>query len=170
MTRPALTSQPVDEANDTRKELTNTGNDKAQSHNSQNTIEQRLMTNNQLNLDVNADTAVVSSDLWSATYCEVVQKLGDQIDIATLEGKNVAQLFRELKDIEKEATHESAFLRGLRYLRSIKVPLERFKFVLDTASPLTSIEPTATTVFGLVRSVTVVSSVQKSDSFLQRLA
>lgn len=170
MTRLALTSQPVDEANDTQKELTNTGNDEAQSHNSQNTIEQRLMTNNQLNLDVNVDTAVVSSDLWSAAYCEAVQKLGDQIDIATLEGKNVVQLFRELKDIEKEATHKSAFLRGLRYLCSIKVSLEKFKFVLDTASPLASIEPTATTVFGLVRSMTVVSSVHKSDSFLQRLA
>ena len=112
-----------------------------------------MTTNNQLN----ADTAVVSSDLWSAAYREAVQNLGDQIDIATLEGKNVAQLFRELEDIEKEATHESAFLRGVRYLRSIKIPLERFKFVLDTASPLTSIEPTAATVFGLVRSVTVVS-------------
>ena len=67
------------------------------------------------------------------------------------------QLFRELKDIEKEATHESAFLRGVRYLHSIKIPLERFKFVLDTASPLTSIEPTAAMVFGLVRSMTVVS-------------
>ena len=67
------------------------------------------------------------------------------------------QLFRELKDIEKEVTHKSAFLRGVRYLRSIKIPLERFKFVLDTVSPLTSIEPTAAMVFGLVRSMTVVS-------------
>ena len=116
-----------------------------------------MTTNNQLN----ADTAVVSSDLWSAAYREAVQNLGDQIDIATLEGKNVAQLFRELEDIEKEATHESAFLRGARYLRSIKGPLERCKLVLDLASPLTGIEPTAATVFGLVRSVTVVSSVHK---------
>ena len=102
-------------------------------------------------------SAVVSSDLWSAAYREAVQNLGKDIDVAILEGKHVAQLFRELEEIDKEAAHESAFLRGVRYLRHIQVPLERFKLALDLASPLTSLEPTATTVFGVVRSVTAVS-------------
>ena len=100
---------------------------------------------------------VVSSDLWSAAYREAVHSFGNDIDVAILKGKHLAQLFRELEEIDKEATQESAFLRGVRYLHSIQVPLERFKLALDLASPLTSVEPTATTVFGVVRSVTAVS-------------
>ena len=108
-------------------------------------------------LDDNIGSVVVSSDLWSAAYHEAVHNLGKDIDVAILKGKNVAQLFRELEDIDKDATQESAFLRGVKYLHSIQVPLERFKLALDLASPLTSFEPTATTVFGVVRSVTAVS-------------
>ena len=100
---------------------------------------------------------VVSSDLWSAAYREAVYSFGNDIDVAILKGKHLAQLFRELEEIDKEAAQESAFLRGVRYLHSIQVPLERFKLALDLASPLTSVEPTATTVFGVVRSVTAVS-------------
>ena len=101
---------------------------------------------------------VVTSDLWSAAFREAVDSLGKDIDVAILEGKNVEQLFRDLEEIDKEATQESAFLRGVKYLHSIQVPLERFKLALDLASPLTSIEPTVTTVFGVLRSVTAVSS------------
>jgi hypothetical protein len=101
---------------------------------------------------------VVTSDLWSAAFREAVDSLGKDIDVAILKGKNVEQLFRDLEEIDKEATQESAFLRGVKYLHSIQVPLERFKLALDLASPLTSLEPTVTTVFGVVRSVTAVSS------------
>jgi hypothetical protein len=99
----------------------------------------------------------VSSDLWSAAYREAVERLGEDLDVAILQGKNAAQLFKELEAIEKDATQESAFLRGVEYLRSIQVPLERFKLALDLASPLTSIEPATSTVFGVVRSVSAVS-------------
>lgn len=55
---------------------------------------------------------IVSSDLWSAAFREAIKNLRDEIDVATLEGKHVAQPFKELKEIEKEKTHESAFLRA----------------------------------------------------------
>ena len=69
----------------------------------------------------------------------------------------MAHLFKELEDIDKEATEESAFLRGVEYLRSLQVPLERFKLALDLASPLTSIDPSSRAVFGVVSGVTAVS-------------
>lgn len=108
-------------------------------------------------LDDDIGSVVVSSDLWSAAYREAVHSFGNDIDVAILKGKHLAQLFRELEEIDKDATQESAFLRGVRYLHSIQVPLERFKLALDLASPLTSVEPTATTVFGVVRSVTAIA-------------
>ncbi|KAG2002730.1 hypothetical protein GB937_009603 [Aspergillus fischeri] len=52
---------------------------------------------------------------------------------------------------------ESAFNRGLQYLRSLQVPLETFKLLLDLMSPLASIEPTATTVVGLLKGVTAIA-------------
>lgn len=103
-----------------------------------------------------------SPDLWSAAYREAVENLGEELDIAILERKNVAQLFRELEEIGEEATHESAFLRGVKCLRSLQAPLERFKLALDLASPLTNLEPTVTTAFGVIKSVTVVSFVHNS--------
>lgn len=114
-------------------------------------------TTDRSTLDDDIGSVVVSSDLWSAAYREAVHSFGNDIDVAILKGKNLAQLFRELEEIDKDATQDSAFLRGVRYLHSIQVPLERFKLALDLASPLTSVEPTATTVFGVVRSVTAVS-------------
>ncbi|KFH40613.1 Vegetative incompatibility protein HET-E-like protein [Hapsidospora chrysogenum ATCC 11550] len=106
------------------------------------------------NLDSNG---IVPSDLWSAAYCEAIDRLGEDIDLAILQGKNVAQLFRALEGTEKEATQETAFLRGVSYLRSIQVPLERFKLALDLASPLTSLEPTTSTVTGVVRNVSAIA-------------
>ncbi|KAI6778961.1 Vegetative incompatibility protein HET-E-like protein [Emericellopsis cladophorae] len=97
------------------------------------------------------------SDLWSAAYREAIARLGEDIDVGILQGKKVAQLFEQLEEADKEATQESIFLRGVEYLRSIQVPLEKFKLALDLASPLTSIEPTASTVFGVVRSVSAIA-------------
>ena len=99
----------------------------------------------------------VSTDLWSAAYREAIDSLGEDIDVAILMGSNAAQLFKELEKIEKDTTQESAFLRGVAYLHSIQVPLERFKLALDLATPLSKLDPTATTVFGVVSSVTAVS-------------
>ena len=113
---------------------------------------------NHSTLSVDIDLVIVSSDLWSAAYREAVDSFGKGINVAIFKGENVAQLFRQLEEVDKEATQESAFLRGVRYLHSLQVPLERFKLALDLATPLTNIEPTAATVFGVVRSVTAVSS------------
>jgi hypothetical protein len=109
-------------------------------------------------LGVDIDVVVASSDIWSTAYREAVNNLGKDINGAILKGENVAQLFRQLEEIDKEASQESVFLRGVRYLHSLQVPLERLKLALDLATPLTNIEPTAATVFTVIRSVTAVSS------------
>ena len=122
---------------------------------------------NQITSDNDLGSGVVSSDLWSAAYREAVFSLGKDIDVAILKGEHVAQLFKGLEDMDKGATQETAFARGVKYLRSIQVPLERFKLALDLSSPLTSIEPTAATVFGVLRSVTAVSFFSQRSCALQ---
>lgn len=97
------------------------------------------------------------SDLWSAAYRDAVINFGKGVNVAILKGENVAELFKQLEKLEKDATQESAFLRGVKYLQSLQVPLERFKLALDLASPLTSMEPTTATVCGVVKGVTAVS-------------
>ena len=119
-------------------------------------LEPRAIDRSTLDDDVGNED--VTSDLWTAAFREAVNSLGTDIDVAILKGKNVEQLFRELVATNEEATQESVFLRGMNYLRSIQVPLERFKLVLDLASPLAYCEPTATMVFGVVKGVTAVSS------------
>lgn len=108
-------------------------------------------------LETNTGDSIVSSDLWSAAYREAVESLGKDIDVAIFVGSSAAQLFVELESIDKGTTQKSAFLRGVAYLRSIQVPLERFKLALDLASPLSNLDPAASTVIGVVRSVTAVS-------------
>ncbi len=137
------------------------GDDRAQIRNDQSALhasDLEQVSIDQSTLDDDIGIGVVSSDLWSVAFREAVDSFGKDIDVAILKGKNVEQLFRELVEIDKEATQESVFLRGVRYLHSIQVPLERFKLALDLASPLTGLEPTVKTVFGVVTSVTVVSS------------
>lgn len=153
---------PLNQAKDIIGESINNKNEDTQSD--QRTlhlnISERNFTTDQSALRNSVASAIGSSDLWSAAYREAVESF-KEMDIAVLEGQSVAQLFQSLEDIEKEATHESAFSRGVKYLRSIQVPLERFKLALDLASPLANIEPTATTVVGVVRSVTAVSSIHR---------
>lgn len=100
---------------------------------------------------------IVTPDIWSAAYREAVDSLGDGMDIEALKGKDIAQLFKELEDTQSEVASKSAFSKGVRYLQTLQVPLERFKQVLDLASPLASLEPTAATVVGVVRCMTTVS-------------
>lgn len=106
---------------------------------------------------VDDDDVDLTSDLWSAAYREAVKSLGQDINSAILKGENVAELFKQLEDIDNETTNDSAYLRGVNRLKSIKKPLERFKQVLDMAAPFASIDPTASTVVGVVRGVTAVS-------------
>lgn len=97
-----------------------------------------------------------SDDLWSAAFREAVEEIQNHTDISLLEGQNIAQLFEKLEQIDEQAIQEDAFLRGVKYLRSIHVPLENFKLALDLATPLAALEPTTMTVFGVVKSVTAV--------------
>lgn len=115
---------------------------------------ERSLTTKRLSNGTSSITA--SPDIWSAAFREAVESLGEEIDFIALRGKNIIQLFRDLEDIGKKETHDSAFLRGVKYLQSLQVPLETFKLALDLASPLSSLEPTAATVVGVVRSVTAV--------------
>ncbi len=112
---------------------------------------------------VDTEVTDISQDLWSAAYREAVESLGEDVNSAILKGASVADLFHQLEQIEKDTSDESIFLRGVRYLQSLQVPLERFKLALDLASPLTSIEPTTATVFGVVKSATAVSSNPAAD-------
>jgi hypothetical protein len=114
------------------------------------------------NHGVHVIVVIVSSDIWSIASREPVESLGKDIDVAILKGQNVAQAFRQLEEIDKEANQESVSLRGVKYLKSLQVPLEKFKLVLDVASPLTYIEPTAIIVFGVARSVTAASSFHRN--------
>lgn len=107
------------------------------------------------------DVEVAPSDLWSKAYREAVQSMGQDVDVAILKGENIAQLFKELEKVDKDATEESVFLRGVRYLHSIQVPLERFKLALDLTAPLTAHENTTSTVFGVIKGVTAVSIAAK---------
>ncbi|KAG4282239.1 hypothetical protein FPRO04_13360 [Fusarium proliferatum] len=110
------------------------------------------------------EVAVTPSDLWSKAYEEAVQNMGQDVDVAILKGESIAQLFKDLEGVDKDATNESVFLRGVRYLSSIQVPLERFKLALDLTTPLTALEPTTSTVFGVIRGVTAVAiSISTAD-------
>jgi hypothetical protein len=99
------------------------------------------------------EVEIAPLDLWSKAYREAVQSMGQDVDVAVLKGENIAQLFKEPEEVDKDATNESAFLRGVRYLSSIQVPLERFKLALDLTEPLTALGPTTSAVFGIVRGV-----------------
>ncbi|PYI07524.1 hypothetical protein BO78DRAFT_90581 [Aspergillus sclerotiicarbonarius CBS 121057] len=139
------------QASDGPKETCDTGNQTGHSTLHTNTLERNLTVGDDIR------RAVVSSDLWSAAYREAVENLQEKLDINALEGKTIAQLFKDLEKTENEVTHESAFLRGLKCLQTLKVPLERFKMALDVASPLADIKPTTKIVVGVIKSVTAIA-------------
>jgi len=158
-------SLPSSQICDVSPELTATTDDEGHAQTNQSAIHKSYPEQDSVHHSTRGNdigTINVSSDLWSAAYREAINSLGDDIDVAILMASNAAQLFKELEEIDKDATQESAFLRGVAYLRSIQVPLERFKLALDIASPLSRLDPTATTVVGLVSSVTAVSLFQQS--------
>ncbi|BCS29175.1 uncharacterized protein APUU_70745A [Aspergillus puulaauensis] len=101
---------------------------------------------------------IARSDIWSGPCREAVENLRAELDITLLEGKHVKQKLENIDNIEKEQTQQSAFLRGVKCLRTAKVPLERFKLALDLASPVVSLEPIATAVLGVVRVVAVIAT------------
>ncbi|RBR22171.1 hypothetical protein FVER53590_07379 [Fusarium verticillioides] len=117
--------------------------------------------------DTDTDTdvaAVAPADHWSKAYREAVESMGEEVDVTILKGESIAQLFKELETVDKDATDESTFLRGVRYLNSIQAPLDRIKMVLDISAPLTALEPTTSAVFGVMRGVTALAiSVATAD-------
>ncbi|KAJ5289958.1 Protein of unknown function DUF3468 [Penicillium atrosanguineum] len=145
-------SLPIVQTSHQTRQSTDT-EDNSASGNICNSLEQDV-TADQLSLQ--DDIVNASSDVWSAAYREAVESLGEEKTIA-LHGKNAEQLFKELEEIEQEATRESAFLRGVRHLQGLKGPFGTFKLALDLTSPLADLEPIASTVFGVVRSVTAIA-------------
>ncbi|CZT20874.1 uncharacterized protein RCC_06734 [Ramularia collo-cygni] len=112
------------------------------------------------------DTSVTSQDLrdqgkhhdvWSAAFRDAVRSLSGEINVALLENKTLEQIFTQLDALEKDAKDNSMFLRGVKYLTSIQVPLKNIKMALDLASPLASFDPTANTVFGIITGVTAIA-------------
>ena len=92
---------------DLSREATTTRDDEAQIQTHQSALQRsdfEQSSTDRSTLDDDTGSVVVSSDLWSVAYCEVVYNLGKDIDVAIFIGKNVAQLFRELEEIDKEAT------------------------------------------------------------------
>jgi hypothetical protein len=146
---------PLTQTSDITRESTNTGDNGASRTSPVNSLEE-VVTADQLSPHDGIGIGDSSEDVWSAAYREAVESLGEEIR-NTLSGKNAEQLFKEVEGIGNEKTHESAFLRGVQRLRFLKVPLDTLKLALDLASPLANLEPTASTVFGVVRSVTAVS-------------
>ncbi|KAF2721180.1 hypothetical protein K431DRAFT_312687 [Polychaeton citri CBS 116435] len=146
-------------ASDVLATSTNSGDDEVQSRSQQIAISASGLHRTSVDAFISYDGAgdVTTPNLWSAAFREAVDSLGSDIDVAILKSKHVEQLFRDLEEMDKEASNESAFLRGVRHLHSIQIPLERFKLALDLASPLTSCEPTVTTVFGVLRGVTAIA-------------
>lgn len=141
-------------------DLSINGDDEARSRKDQSSLHSDHLSLSviQSTLDNHDGDSIDSSDLWSAAYREAVNSLGKDIDVAILRDSSAAQLFAELEGIDKGMTERSVFLRGVAYLRSIQVPLERFKLALDLASPLANLDPVASTVIGAIRSVTAVST------------
>ncbi|KAF5873600.1 putative ankyrin repeat protein [Botrytis fragariae] len=165
-------SNSLSQAHDLSKELPTTRDNTVQTQIDQSTALPRIhlsgieddSSSNHLTPSVEIDLAVVSLDVWSAAYREAVNSLGKDINLAILKGENLAELFKQLETIDKEVTQESLFLRGVKYLHSLQVPLDSFKLALDLASPLTSIEPTTSMVFGIIKGVTAIAiSISNAD-------
>ncbi|PSK43017.1 LON peptidase N-terminal domain and RING finger protein [Elsinoe australis] len=112
---------------------------------------------NQSAPDVLGTRSNYSTDVWSAAFREAASSIEDCIDSTAAHSRSVEELLQNLNTIGRDAVQDSAFLRGVQHLQDARVPLESFKLALDLATPLTSLEPTTATVFGVVRSVTAIA-------------
>ncbi|KAL8921899.1 MAG: hypothetical protein Q9208_005503 [Pyrenodesmia sp. 3 TL-2023] len=98
--------------------------------------------------------AAGSTDLWSAAYREAVSSFGEEVKAVISKGERIEKLFTGLEETNEKVAGDSLFRRGVRRLQA---PLRNFKLALDMASPLASIEPTASTAVGVVTSVTAIA-------------
>ncbi|KAK5232289.1 hypothetical protein LTR47_006502 [Exophiala xenobiotica] len=95
-----------------------------------------------------------STDMWSAAYREALSAYGDEVANVISKGDRIESLLTNLQETNEELAGDSLFRRGLRKLQA---PLKNFKLALDMASPLASIEPTASTAVGVVTCVTAIA-------------
>ncbi|KAL4881143.1 hypothetical protein BJY04DRAFT_218660 [Aspergillus karnatakaensis] len=95
-------------------------------------------------------------NLWSEAYLQALGQFEEEIGLV-IESKSLKQLLEDLERTAEEVTKGSTFLRGVAYLRAMKIPLERFKVALDLASPLANLEPASSAVFDVVRNVTAIA-------------
>ncbi|KAK5207557.1 hypothetical protein LTR41_006601 [Exophiala xenobiotica] len=95
-----------------------------------------------------------STDMWSAAYREALSAYGDEVASVISKGDRIESLLTNLQETNEELAGDSLFRRGLRKLQA---PLKNFKLALDMASPLASIEPTASTAVGVVTCVTAIA-------------
>ena len=93
-------------------------------------------------------------DVWSQAYYEALQSLTDPKEKDIMKNSiGVTELFANLEGANKKNLDESLFRRGLK---KIQKPLKGLKFALSMASPLSSMDPTVSTAFGIVSSVSAV--------------
>ncbi|OAP59319.1 hypothetical protein AYL99_06617 [Fonsecaea erecta] len=102
----------------------------------------------------NNAAGVGSTDMWSAAYREALSGFGDEVASVISKGDKIESLLTNLQETNEELAGDSLFRRGLRRLQA---PLKNFKLALDMASPLASIEPTASTAVGVVTCVTAIA-------------
>ncbi|KAF7591584.1 hypothetical protein BBP40_001332 [Aspergillus hancockii] len=123
----------LNEASGVLSQSTNTWNDEPQIENGRSALTlgrlEQSLANERSTLESNMDS-IVSSDPWSAAYREAVENLGEEIDIVILEGKNVAQLFRELEEIEKEIAISFA-TADLDFAKQVAEMLEQISYIDD---------------------------------------
>jgi hypothetical protein len=148
----ANNSLPFNQTSDTARESIDTGDNVPLSTPHLRNVQQDLSADQPSPSDW--DSGGMALDVWSAAYQEAVESLGKEL--TALNGKNAEQLFKELEVAGQETAHKSSFMRGVERLRSLKPSLDSFKLALDLASPLADLEPTASTVVGVLRSVTTV--------------
>lgn len=98
-------------------------------------------------------TTTISTDLWSAAYLEALYGFGDEMRSVILKGEKIDTLLTSLEQTNQNLTGDSVFRRGLQRLQA---PLRNFKLALDLASPLTKVQPAASTAVGVVSCVTTV--------------
>ncbi|KAG5952138.1 hypothetical protein E4U53_001504 [Claviceps sorghi] len=79
-------------------------------------------------------------------------KIEDHLS-ALLKGKNVTQLFQELRAINEDQTGNSMIQKGVAFLKSNKIPVQGIKDILGFVTPILSFEPTTHTVLNATQGV-----------------
>lgn len=103
-------------------------------------------------IDIESDLA--HSDQWTAAYRKAVASLSEDERTLVTKGRDIVELFENLSEANHAQKSESTFRR---VLEKVQKPMQYLDQSLDLAKPLTSLDPSAGTAFGIVHSVTLVS-------------